>query len=48
MELSKYKLGEVAEILISSIDKKTKDNESLVKLCNFVDVYHNWAITSDL
>lgn len=48
MELSKYKLGEVAEILISSIDKKTKDNESLVKLCNFVDVYHNWAITSDM
>lgn len=35
-------------LLISSIDKKTKDNESLVKLCNFVDVYHNWAITSDM
>ena len=48
MELSKYKLGEVAEILISSIDKKTKDNEPLVKLCNFVDVYHNWAITSNM
>ena len=48
MELKKYKLGEIAEILISSIDKKSKEGESPVRLCNFVDVYHNWAITADM
>ena len=48
MELKRYKLGEIAEILISSIDKKSKEGESPVRLCNFVDVYHNWAITADM
>ena len=48
MELKKYKLGDIAEIYISSIDKKSKDGEQSVKLCNFVDIYHNWAITKDL
>ena len=48
MELKKYKLGDIAEILISSIDKKSKEGESPVRLCNFVDVYHNWAITADM
>ena len=27
---------------------KIKENERQVRLCNFVDVYHNWAITQDL
>ena len=48
MEFKKYKLGDIAEILISSIDKKSKEGESPVRLCNFVDVYHNWAITADM
>ena len=48
MDFRKYKLGDVAEILVSSIDKKSKEDETSVKLCNFVDVYHNWAITSDM
>ena len=48
MELKRYILGEIAEILISSIDKKSKEGESPVRLCNFVDVYHNWAITADM
>ena len=48
MELKKYRLGDIAEILISSIDKKSKDGEPSVRLCNFVDVYRNWAITSNL
>ncbi|GAA7048743.1 hypothetical protein ACPDJR_00090 [Helicobacter pylori] len=39
------KLSEVCEILNSNIDKKTKENEQKVKLCNFIDVYNNWAIT---
>ena len=40
------KLGEIADILISNVDKKTKENEYPVKLCNFVDVYYNWSISS--
>ena len=46
--LEKYKLGEIATVEISGIDKKIKDGEVPVKLCNFVDVYYNWAITSDM
>ncbi|KAB4496625.1 restriction endonuclease subunit S [Bacteroides thetaiotaomicron] len=48
MELKRYKLSEVAKVEISSVDKKTKDGETPVRLCNFTDVYHNWAITSDM
>ena len=48
MELKKYKLGDIAEIYISSIDKKSKEGEQSVRLCNFVDIYHNWAITKDM
>ncbi len=39
------KLSEICEILNSNVDKKTKENEQKVKLCNFIDVYNNWAIT---
>lgn len=38
-------LKTVATIDISNVDKKCKEGESDVILCNFVDVYHNWAIT---
>ena len=48
MWLKKYKLKDVAKVEISSVDKKTKENETSIKLCNFTDVYHNWAITADL
>lgn len=48
MELKKYKLSKVAKVEISSVDKKTKENETLVRLCNFTDVYYNWAITKEL
>lgn len=43
-----YKLEEIATVEISGVDKKIKDGEIPVKLCNFVDVYYKWAITSDL
>ncbi|MGT0094269.1 restriction endonuclease subunit S [Helicobacter pylori] len=39
------KLSEACEILNSNVDKKTKENEQKVKLCNFIDVYNNWAVT---
>ena len=42
--MKKYRLADIAEIVISSVDKKTKPGEKIVKLCNFTDVYHNWAI----
>ena len=48
MEMQKYRLDEVATVEISGVDKKTKDNETPVKLCNFTDVYYNWAITKDM
>ena len=44
MEMKKYRLADIAEIVISSVDKKTKPGEKIVRLCNFTDVYHNWAI----
>lgn len=47
-ELKKYKLSDVAHVEISGVDKKTKDGEQTVKLCNFTDVYYNWAITKHL
>ena len=46
--MKKYKLSDVAKVEISSVDKKTKAGEIPVRLCNFTDVYHNWAITSDM
>lgn len=48
MQLYKCKLSDVAKVDISSVDKKAKENETAVRLCNFTDVYHNWAITSDM
>ena len=41
-------LQRIARIDISNVDKKFKDGEKEVILCNFVDVYHNWAITKDM
>ena len=46
-EFKTHKLGDIAEILTSNVDKKITPNQKTVKLCNFVDVYHNWAITKD-
>ena len=45
MKLKKYKLADIAKIEISGVDKKTIEGETPVRLCNFVDVYYNWAIT---
>lgn len=42
------KLQDLAHIEISNVDKKTVDGEIKVKLCNFVDVYHNWAIVQGM
>ena len=44
--MEKYKLGDIATVEISGVDKKMKDGEKEIRLCNFVDVYYNWAITT--
>lgn len=48
MELRKYKLSDVAKVDISNVDKKTKEGEASVRLCNFTDVYYNWAVTNNM
>lgn len=42
------RLGHVATTLVSNVDKHTKDNETPVRLCNYVDVYKNDIITDDI
>lgn len=46
--MNKVKLSEVANVELSSIDKKIVQGEKSVKLCNFTDVYYNWAITKSI
>ena len=43
--MKKYKLGDIATVEISGVDKKITDGEKEIRLCNLVDVYYNWAIT---
>ena len=38
------RLGDVAEVAFSSVDKKTVDGEVLVELCNYTDVFYNRRI----
>ncbi len=42
------KIKHLANIRISNVDKKTKENEPEVLLCNYTDVYNNEDITSKL
>ena len=46
--MNKYLLKDIAKIDISGVDKKIKENEINIKLCNFTDVYNNWAITKGM
>src|SRR5690554_722072 len=41
------KLGEVADIKLSNVDKKTNENEKTIRLCNYTDVYKHSFINSD-
>lgn len=41
------RLGDIAIVVLSNVDKKSKEHEKDVKLCNFVDVYNNWAINKN-
>ena len=42
------KLKNISQIKPSNVDKKSKDNEPPVLLCNYTDVYNNEFITMDL
>lgn len=42
------RLNEVAEVMFSSVDKKSLENEMPVKLCNYTDVYYNRSIHKDM
>ena len=42
------KLHQLANVFPSSVDKKSKDSEPEVLLCNYTDVYNNARITSNL
>ena len=44
----KTALGDVVDLRISGVDKKTKHNEHAIHLCNYTDVYNNSFIHSDL
>lgn len=48
MKYIRYKLSNIATVELSGVDKKSIDGETPVFLCNFVDVYYNWAITRDM
>jgi len=41
-------LRAVADYTVSNVDKVPADNEALVRLCNYTDVYNNEFITLDL
>jgi type I restriction enzyme S subunit len=41
------RMGNVAEVLFSNVDKHTFESEVPVRLCNYVDVYKNDRITSE-
>jgi len=42
------RLGEVAEVAFSSVDKKTVPDEIPVRLCNYTDVFYNRRISPEM
>lgn len=42
------KLGQIADIRVSGVDKKSYDGEPSVRLCNYTDVYYNDDIVESL
>ncbi len=42
------RMATVADIWFSNVDKHTKEGEHPVRLCNYIDVYHNERITVDI
>jgi len=42
------KLKHLANVILSNVDKKTKEGESSVRLCNYTEVYYNELITESM
>ena len=42
------RLGDVAEVTFSSVDKKTVEGEIPVRLCNYTDVFYNRQVCIDM
>lgn len=42
------KLKQLAHVRVSNVDKHSSDDEQLVRLCNYVDVYRNDLITDNM
>ena len=45
---SKVTLGDLIDLQLSSVDKKSKTNEQAVQLCNYMDVYNNSFIRAGM
>ena len=41
-------LGDIIDLRLSNVDKKTKPNETPVRLCNYTDVYYNSTIRKNM
>jgi len=48
VNLPKQPFLDAVEVTFSGVDKKTSANEQSVLLCNYMDVFHNARITSEL
>ena len=42
------RLYDICDIRTSNVDKKSQEDQQWVRLCNYVDVYHNERITSEI
>ena len=47
-EWRQVSLNELIELTLSSVDKKSKENERNVRLCNYTDVYNNMFIRANM
>lgn len=43
-----YTLTDIAQVIVSPVDKKTVEGELPIVLCNYTDVYYNTNITCDI
>jgi type I restriction enzyme, S subunit len=43
-----YYLDEISEVVVSGVDKKSREDDIAVRLCNYMDVFYNNYITDDM
>lgn len=42
------RLGDIARVIVSNVDKKSRIGEQTVRLCNYTDVYKNHSIRANM